>query len=251
MKRLGLASVLVLAACGGGGGPGNGSAVGDTGGTLDPASVQNRSANWSGYIHDSAAGSATQVAASWIVPEVHCGTSENSASASWTGIGGQTMLDPLLIQAGTDSDCNGGPSYYAWWEGFPAPSTPISTTQYPVRPGDTIHVALDGSSRVLWSVRIDDPSAGWSFSTTIPFGNAGLSGEWIVEAPSTTSGQLPLANFGRVNFGEATLNGASPQLVDGDAIVMVDGNNAVVAAPSAPSASGDAFAVCFGPNACP
>jgi hypothetical protein len=57
-------------------------------------------------------------------------------------------------------------------------------------------------SSSTFTVTISDITAGWTFTTTGTVTNAARSSaEWIAEAPSSSRGVLPLANFGTVNFG--------------------------------------------------
>src|SRR4029077_8844114 len=75
-----------------------------------PAGPQ-ASTNWSGYVRTGAPHSFTKITATWVVPSVNCPDGSDTASSTWTGIGGGTTADPTLVQAGTEQDCNGGPSY--------------------------------------------------------------------------------------------------------------------------------------------
>ena len=63
------------------------------------------------------------------------------------------------------------------------------------------------------------------------------SAEVIAEAPSSRSGVLPLANFGTVNFANATANGVSLASLNPDPISMVSGST-VKAQPGNISSSG-------------
>jgi hypothetical protein len=247
--------LMLLGACGGGGGGGGGDGGGGPGGGgggLDPDSMAS-STNWAGYVRPGGPGEIAHIRGSWTVPAVNCGASENSASVHWVGIGGSATGDLLLIQSGTGADCNGGATYYAWWEGFPLPSVSIDPAAYPVQAGDAVSVDIDGSSLLLWVISIVNARAGWVFQTTVPFVSAGLSAEWIVEAPLSAgtggAGQSSLSDFGRVSFNSLEMNHAAPGLIGTQAIKMVDGN-ATLAVPSAPGAGGSSFDVCFGPSAC-
>ncbi len=177
-----------------------------------------QSTNWSGYAITGAAGSITSVSGSWIVPAV-TGTS-TAYAAFWTGIDGANSN--TVEQTGTMSAIvNGQPTYYAWYEFYPAGMVEITTgSQYTVNPGDTISatVTYTGSSTITighgrhattttqstFEISISDTPAGWTYTTTGTVNNAALSSaEWIAEAPSSQAGILPLANFGTVQFGSS------------------------------------------------
>jgi hypothetical protein len=74
------------------------------------------------------------------------------------------------------------------------------------------------------------------------------SAEWIAEAPSMcgrTCHELPLSNFGTVNFTGAAANGSA---IDNtawsfDPLTMVTGGGTVKAAPSGLNATGSGFSI--------
>jgi len=156
------------------------------------------STNWSGY---AVTGSDfTYAKGSWHVPQVDCTTTPNTYSAFWVGIDGYS--DGTVEQTGTASDCNGTtPSYYAWYEFYPAGSVVISMT---VNPGDVMGGSVTYSNGEF-TIGLHDHTTGAEFSTTQAVSGADrTSAEWIAEAPCCTSGGgiLPLADFVRANFGE-------------------------------------------------
>jgi hypothetical protein len=247
------AALCLLAACGNSNDNSNSGSTQGVGNS--PFGSTTQSTNWSGYVVTGSLGGFTQVAATWTVPAVSCPGSGDTASATWAGIGGYQVIDQTLIQAGTEQDCSGGSAgYSAWWEGYPLPSTDLSSSSYPVQPGDQITVTIDSSLGLLWTFAIQDLNAGWTFSKTTPFVSAGQSAEWIEEAPLSisTSGtaQATLSNFGRVSFSALAADGKSPGLTSSDSIVMVNSSDAVQAQPSAPGSGGDSFDVCYGSGAC-
>lgn len=245
--------LLLIAGCGGGG-------HGDsTHGQPSSSAGAQQSTNWSGYVQTGPPQSFTRVGGTWTVPAVQCSGSQTTRSATWTGIGGGTTSDPTLVQAGTEQDCNGGPSYSAWWEVIPAPATTVSggtlgSQNFDVQPGDQITVTLDGSSAAVWNITIQNASRGWTFNTTVPYGSAGATAEWIEEAPlsagSGGAGQSSLSNYGSAGFTSLSANGTNPHLTSGERVAMVDSNGTVISNPSAPGTNGDAFDVCFGSGVC-
>ena len=195
------------------------------------------STNWSGY---AVTGSRfTSVSAQWTEPTVSC--SGTAYSSFWVGLDGDTSN--TVEQTGTDADCSGStPQYYAWYEMYPKFPVNLRGT---VRPGDHLSasVTTDGSGR--FTLTITDSTQGWTNTTNARLKSAKLaSAEVIAEAPSSSGGVLPLANFGTVSFSGATANGAlltssTPHL---DPITMQSGST-VKAQPS--SISNGSFSVAW------
>ncbi len=165
------------------------------------------SLNWAGYAVTASAGSVSDVKGSWTVPAIQ-GTcpSTNQYSSFWVGIDG--FNSNTVEQTGTDSDCrSGAPSYYAWYEFYPHPSKVIS--------GLAVHSGDVMSAEVLFSggrftVTISDVTTGSSYHASAKVSAAQRSSaEWIAEAPSSSGGILPLADFGTVSFGLDTTGVAS------------------------------------------
>jgi Peptidase A4 family len=195
------------------------------------------STNWSGY---AVTGSRfTSVSASWTQPTAKC--SGTAYSSFWVGLDGDTSN--TVEQTGTDADCSGStPQYYAWYEMYPKFPVNLRGT---VRPGDHLSasVTTDGSGR--FTLTITDSTQGWTNTTNARLKSAKLaSAEVIAEAPSSSGGVLPLANFGTVSFSGAKANGSlltssTPHL---DPITMQSGST-VKAQPS--SISNGAFSVAW------
>ena len=195
------------------------------------------SSNWSGY---AVTGSRfTSVSASWTQPTAKC--SGTAYSSFWVGLDGDTSN--TVEQTGTDADCSGStPQYYAWYEMYPKFPVNLRGT---VRPGDHLSasVTTDGSGR--FTLTITDSTQGWTNTTNARLKSAKLaSAEVIAEAPSSSGGVLPLANFGTVSFSGAKANGSlltssTPHL---DPITMQSGST-VKAQPS--SISNGAFSVAW------
>ena len=157
-----------------------------------------QSTNWAGWAVTGAKGSVTDVKGSWIVPAIH-GTcpSTSQYSSFWIGIDGYSSSS--VEQTGTDSDCQGGsPTYYAWFEFYPHPSYLISTVT--VSAGDTISAEVKYTSG-KFTLLLTDVTTGKTFSKSSKVSASRSSAEWIAEAPSSSGGVLPLANFGTVQFG--------------------------------------------------
>ncbi len=163
---------------------------------LETRVVPSTSGNWSGYAIATNPGAVTAVKGSWVVPTVSgTGTSYSSA---WVGIDGDTSNS--VEQIGTDSDLtNGKPTYYAWYEMYPAGSVNLNLK---IKPGDVItaEVSYIGSNR--FTLHITDGSQSFSI-TKKEAGAQRSSAEWIQEAPSSGIGVLPLSNFGTIHFSKA------------------------------------------------
>ena len=121
------------------------------------------STNWSGY---AATGSTfNAVAVSWTVPSVTCSGTQSTYSSEWIGIDGDNSS--TVEQDGTEADClSGTPSYDAWYELYGDNSEnggseiELSTTTYPVVPGDRMTASVSETNNV-WTFVPDrhvDPS---------------------------------------------------------------------------------------------
>jgi len=89
------------------------------------------------------------------------------------------------------------------------PKFPVNYSN-PVRPGDhfTGTVTTDGRGR--FTLTLSDTTRGWTHTVSQRLKRAELaSAEVIAEAPSSSGGVLPLANFGTVSFSGAKVNGAA------------------------------------------
>jgi hypothetical protein len=174
-------------------------------GRLVPSAVVSTSTNWSGYAVSTAAGAVTDVAGKWVVPAV-TGTGTGYSSA-WVGIDG--FNSPTVEQIGTDSDVvNGVPQYYAWFEMYPSGSVLVPLS---IHAGDTISADVSYASG-KFTLSLTDVTTGQSYTTTQAApGAQRSSAEWIMEAPSSFFGVLPLANFGKATFtgAKATVGGTT------------------------------------------
>ena len=171
------------------------------------------SLNWSGYAVTGSKGSATFVSANWVIPTIQgtC-TSTNQYSSFWVGIDGYSSS--TVEQTGTDSDCQNGQSiYYAWYEFYPQPSFLISGMT--ISPGDSMYASVTYLGHTF-TLFIQDLTTGISFTKSGVVHATETSAEWIAEAPSSSGGILPLADFGKVMFanGQATVNGTTAYIND-------------------------------------
>jgi hypothetical protein len=204
----------------------------------------NSSQNWAGYA--ATGGSFTSVAGTWTVPQFTA-DSPTGADATWVGIGGVDSRD--LIQAGTQQTVSrtGATQYTAWVETLPQASHPVRLS---VSPGDsvTVSVAVQPQTKDQWLVSFKNNTTGQTFEVTEQYTSSLSSAEWIEEAPSSGRGrQIPLDNFGTVNFSQATAvkDGKTVNLTDANAkaITMVGRGNVQLAKPSTLGADGASFSV--------
>ena len=152
-----------------------------------------------------------------------------------------------MEQDGTLAECYfGSVYYYSWWEMYPTNS--IQVVGSSVRPGDSISASVvrSGSSYTLKVTDATHPAN--SFSTTQTCSScANTSAEWIAEAPSSSTGVLPLANFHSWTESGATVTSGSTAGVistfPNDEITMVDSLNRVKAQPSPLNSAGNGFSV--------
>jgi hypothetical protein len=150
-------------------------------------------------------------------------------AAFWVGLDGDGSS--TVEQTGADSDCSGStPTYYAWYEMYPSYPVNLSNT---VRPGDSMSASVTTNGSGSFTLTISDHTQGWTYTTKKTLRSARLaSAEVIAEAPSSSRGVLPLANFGTVNFSSSTVNGQSIGSFNPQEIVMATSSGTVKAQPS-------------------
>lgn len=173
------------------------------------------SSNWSGFIaatnlKSPETHSVEVVSGSWVVPKVRP-TPDNSFSSIWVGMDGEFSNTVEQIGTEQDFDTVQGPIYFAWYELFPA--FPVIITiifqgqevLFPVNPGDLMGAEVAYVGNDLFNLTIMNFTFG--IYTTIEVKVPGVkrnSAEWIVEAPSSNTGVLPLADFGKVRWTHCT-----------------------------------------------
>ena len=182
------------------------------------------SSNWSGYAAAGGNGAFSSVSASWTEPTGTCTSRRAQYSSFWVGLDGYSSSS--VEQTGTDVDCSGrSPVYYGWYEMYPAFPVNFPNT---VRPGDHMSGSVTFSGSSTYTLVLKDTTQGWT--QTVVKNQSGLarsSAEVIVEAPSSSSGVLPLADFGTVNLSSSLVNGSAIGNFSPTEIIMVDsGGNA-------------------------
>jgi hypothetical protein len=196
---------------------------------------QSDSTNWSGYAATGSDGEFTSVSSSWTEPTATCDDSGTEYAAFWVGLDGYNS--DSVEQTGTDSDCDGGsPDYYGWYEMYPA--APVYYDN-PVSPGDSMSASVSVSGDA-YTIVLTDNTQGWTQTQNISeSGLSDSSAEVITEAPSDSSGPLPLADFGTVNYSGSTANGESISDYSPTQIDMVGSSGDTLDTTSSIDGSGD------------
>ena len=221
------------------------------------------SPNWSGYVVSDEGGSFNQVSAQWTQPPVTCST-KNAWTLFWVGFDGWPSSEATAYrsveQGGTSAQCtNGVPTYSAFYEMWP---TDAVQPLFPIKAGDQMEasvVFLPGVdlSEGVFQINVTDETSGQtttkleSCDTAAGLACPRISAEWVAESPSHfgTKKWYPLADYGTVNFQDATATDAEGQtgpisssdwLASG--IWRVDGMNKPLAKVSGLETSGSASA---------
>jgi hypothetical protein len=191
---------------------------------------ESTSGNWSGYavpmegsdVNDTF----SNVQGTWIVPAVTGDEGSVTYSSAWVGLDGYE--NGTVEQAGTEQDWMGGRQQnYVWFEMYPNYAYEI--IGFPVNIGDsiTVKVHYTGQTKVqygrqtktktingknaaasVFQITIKNVTRNVSFSVptsyTTTTSAARASAEWVMEAPSSMSGILPLADFDTAEFSGCT-----------------------------------------------
>ncbi|MGA7088242.1 MAG: G1 family glutamic endopeptidase [Candidatus Dormiibacterota bacterium] len=206
--------------------------------------------NWSGYEEDNGTGTAddTSVTGTFAIPSLYEGDSTSDAMSEWVGIDG--FLNGNLIQAGIfeqpiDSTTFG---LEAWWEILPGSAVDVTMSNFPnMIPGDTFTVTITKATSTTWTIDMDDVSQTETFSTTQtypPSGTSETSAEWIVEAPTLTSGgqPAPLADYTPTTFTNLSVVGSDSEQAE---LALFQGSD-FVSVPSGMAEGGSSFNVAYG-----
>ncbi|MGC9260506.1 MAG: G1 family glutamic endopeptidase [Phycisphaerae bacterium] len=204
------------------------------------------SSNWAGYadVATSASESFSSVSGQWTVPTV-TGSSfgSGSYSAFWVGLDGYSSS--TVEQIGIGADVIGGRAeYYAWYEMYPSDAYEIPLN---ITAGNAITASVSYVGNNKYDLLIDDLSTHRSYSTVqVSAAGQRSSAEWIAEAPSSSSGVLPLANFGTVTFSNAaaTMDGSAGSISSFSAVAInLVSSSRLKATTSALNSAGTSFSV--------
>ena len=205
--------------------------------------IQEASQNWSGYagatnILNPKHGSVTAVTGTWVIPTVQK-SSNQTYSASWIGIDG--LSNGSVEQIGTAQNwSNGSQQNYAWFEMYPRSAYIING--FPVQNGDIISAWINYVGSGVFQMTIENVTRKVYFtvptSYTTNLSAHRSSAEWIMEAPSSVTGILPLANFGKEIFlnCRAIIEGVAAPIVNNNwqcvELLMDTSTRAIKALPS-------------------
>ena len=175
------------------------------------------SLNWAGYLVSH--GRFTSVTATWVVPVARDSTGPGATASFWVGLDGRDSHS--LQQIGTISTLTAaGPLYGVWWEMLPGPAVDVPMT---VAAGDVVGARVASDGRGAFTLSLRDATNGQRFVTRQADAAATLSSADVVtEAPSASSGQVPLADFGTVRFTHVRVNGRPLGALPWSKVNMVD-----------------------------
>jgi hypothetical protein len=171
----------------------------------------------------------------WVQPAADC-----AKGASFANVRVGFARSRHEVAVGTSLACHGGqPSYDAWMNFGDGPERLDET----VRAGDVITATLTASKHSL-SLEIDDPTSGWGEGAVTggPRDVHMTRAFFGVTARAGDSGVLPLADFGKAVFTDATVNG-QPVGDAGAQAVLMQSQAGVVKAVPGDVRNGKAFTV--------
>ncbi len=199
------------------------------------------SQQWGGYVANGLPGQFTSVSSSWVQPAASCAT--NGEQGTLVGFDGST--NGTAEQTGTEVDCSGGAATYrAWYELYPSPATYYTDV---LRPGDNLAATVTRSG-TSYTFILSDGTQHWTENHTllgVPF-SQNSSAEIVVAAPTTTSGEAPLSNFGFVGFRSSSINGGPLATAGVAPVDLSDPVGGGYATTGPIDASTSAFPVSFG-----
>jgi hypothetical protein len=218
--------------------------VGATSPAGNPKGLTNvQSTNWSGYADTGS--SFSKVSASWTEPSATCSSRSEQLAAFWVGIDGYSSSS--VEQDGTLIECYQRVAYqYTWWEMYPTNS--IQVVGQTLAAGDAITSTVTRSGTNYTLSVTDSTHTADSFTKTETCSScANSSAEWIAEAPSSSSGVYPLADFGswtasNASVTEGSTSGVISSFTD-DEITMIDSSGQTKALPGSLNSSGNSFSV--------
>jgi hypothetical protein len=205
-----------------------------------PASDGRSSANWAGFAVGG--GPVTVVRGTFNVPTLASSATAGTEVTEWVGIDGAN--NNSLIQAGIEETYDRATnrvSTSAWWEILPAVATPVD--QFQVAPGDQVTVVIWQLSGSTWAIDINDDTNGQHFQTTQTYTGPAASAEWIVEAPTSASGEQE--TIGAFNPNVIFTNNRFTGTAAVKEMVFMAQRGLTIVIPSPMNARGD-FAVAYG-----
>lgn len=189
--------------------PLNKSASTDTTEVHGPVKHVSYDSNWAGVVQIGSG--ITEVSGTFNNPAVTSGSGASQYGAAyWVGIDGDTCQSAILQTGVSGTIENGQPQYAAWYEWYPDYSYTFSG--FEVNPGDQITASVQSSGTNSGTATVENLTTGKSVthSFTSQQGNlCGTNAEWIVEDFESGGSLIGFANFGEVDFTDATYNGGN------------------------------------------
>ncbi|KAM5540671.1 hypothetical protein V8D89_005702 [Ganoderma adspersum] len=182
------------------------------------------SGNWAGAVLSTKNATYKTVTGTFVVPHLKepAGATGRHSAAAWVGIDGASCGHAIL-QTGLDFTVNGSSvNYYAWYEWFPAPWTDFTGISF--KAGDTVTVSVTATSKTSGKATVTNKSTGKTVSHTFS-GQPSLceeNAEWIVEDFSVGGKLVPFANFGKVEFTDATVTTLKGKTIGPAGATLVD-----------------------------
>jgi hypothetical protein len=214
--------------------------------------LEGTSLNWSGYaaitsILHPTNDSVTSVSGTWTVPALSAST-DKTYCAIWVGIDG--FSSSTVEQIGTEHDWSGrSQSNYAWFEMYPSGAYEI--VGFPVDVHDSISAEVSYTGQNTFQlILVNNTKNAYTIvpsSYTKSTKALRSSAEWIVEAPSSNGGVLPLSHYGTIAFTNcrATINGFTGPINSlhwaNDPLTMVSQFGIIKSFPSSLAAGGESF----------
>jgi len=123
----------------------------------------------------------------------------------------------------------------------------------PVSAGDEVTSSIVKAGTNSWTITVDDPTQGWTWTKTVAYTSSESSAEWILEAPTVVAQSL-LANVGTVSFGPTSTYVAGGQtytIAEGSPTELVLSPGVIdEATPSALASDGQSFNDCAYAQSC-
>ncbi|KAH0831134.1 peptidase A4 family-domain-containing protein [Lanmaoa asiatica] len=184
------------------------------------------SGNWAGAIWEQGNGTFNSVTGTFTVPTPSGST--GASAAAWVGIDGDTCASAILQTGIAFTVESGQPTYSAWCEWYPAPSSTFSGIN--ISAGDTIKLTVTAWTATSGTTMIANLSNGQTVSKNLTSSAplCGQNAEWIVEDYTMGSSLVSFANFSTVTFTNAVATGTGTYTPSGATISDINQNNQVL-----------------------
>ncbi|KGO74895.1 Concanavalin A-like lectin/glucanases superfamily [Penicillium italicum] len=175
---------------------------------LNKTAQETYSSNWAGAVLVGTGYTSVSGEITIPIPRLpnHANSYTSYCASAWVGIDGDTCITAIL-QTGVDFCVQGdSTSYSAWYEWYPDYAHDFSNIQ--ISAGHVIRMTVDATSKSSGSATVENLSTGASVTHKFRGGLRDnlceFNAEWIVEDFSVNNALAPFANFGTVEFSNAT-----------------------------------------------